>query len=68
MHIGCPLIICFASFSGQFCLTEVDHGLDAIHLETTATLRTDGQFELNTPHKGAAKYVRCPMTRFSSRR
>lgn len=42
--------------SGQFCLTEVDHGLDAINVETTATsLGHDGGFILHTPHSGAAK-------------
>lgn len=43
--------------SGQYMLTEVDHGLDAINLETTATLLPSGEFELHTPHPGAAKYV-----------
>ncbi|KAF7360502.1 hypothetical protein MVEN_00781000 [Mycena venus] len=43
--------------SGQFCLTEVGHGLDAIHLETTATMLPDGSFELNTPHERAAKFM-----------
>ena len=43
--------------SGQFCLTELDHGLDAFNLETTATLTDDMTFILNTPHPGAAKCV-----------
>ncbi|CAK5262914.1 unnamed protein product [Mycena citricolor] len=44
--------------SGQFCLTEVDHGLDAVNLETTATsLDDDRGFILNTPHPGAAKFM-----------
>ncbi|KAF8903470.1 acyl-CoA dehydrogenase NM domain-like protein, partial [Gymnopilus junonius] len=43
-------------YSGQFCLTEVGHGLNALHLETTATLE-DGEFVLNTPSEGAAKYM-----------
>lgn len=38
-------------------LTEVDHGLDASNLETTATLLPSGEFELHTPHAGAAKFV-----------
>ncbi|KAK6988896.1 acyl-CoA dehydrogenase NM domain-like protein [Favolaschia claudopus] len=42
---------------GQFCLTELDHGLDAFHLETTATRLKDGSFELHTPHPGAAKFM-----------
>lgn len=41
--------------SGQFCLTEVGHGIDAIHLETTATLLDNGEFELDTPNERAAK-------------
>ncbi|VUC36573.1 unnamed protein product [Clonostachys rosea] len=41
--------------NGQFMLTELDHGLDARNLETTATLQPDGSFELHTPHPGAAK-------------
>ncbi|KAH7908513.1 acyl-CoA dehydrogenase NM domain-like protein [Hygrophoropsis aurantiaca] len=43
--------------SGQFCLTELDHGLDAINIETTATLLEDGGFELHTPHFGASKFM-----------
>ncbi|KAJ7691743.1 acyl-CoA dehydrogenase NM domain-like protein [Mycena rosella] len=43
--------------SGQYCLTEIGHGLDAIRLETTATLFPDGSFELNTPHERAAKFM-----------
>ncbi|TFY55180.1 hypothetical protein EVJ58_g8413 [Rhodofomes roseus] len=43
--------------SGQYCLTEVGHGLDAFHLETTATLLPSGDFELNTPSERAAKYM-----------
>ncbi|KAJ7261065.1 hypothetical protein C8J57DRAFT_1072126 [Mycena rebaudengoi] len=41
----------------HFCLTEVGHGLDAINIETTATLLPDGSFELHTPHMGAAKIM-----------
>jgi hypothetical protein len=41
--------------SGQFCLTELGHGLDALHLETTATLLPDGCFDLHTPLERAAK-------------
>ncbi|KAI0066071.1 acyl-CoA dehydrogenase NM domain-like protein [Artomyces pyxidatus] len=43
--------------SGQYCLTELGHGLDVFHLETTATLLPDGNFELNTPTESAAKYM-----------
>ncbi|KAF8903477.1 acyl-CoA dehydrogenase NM domain-like protein [Gymnopilus junonius] len=43
-------------YSGQFCLTEVGHGLNALHLETTATLE-NGEFVLNTPSDGAAKFM-----------
>ncbi|KAJ7164503.1 acyl-CoA dehydrogenase NM domain-like protein [Mycena filopes] len=31
--------------SGQFCLTEVDHGLDAANIETTATVSGDAHVE-----------------------
>lgn len=41
--------------SGQFCLTEVGHGLDAFNLETTATMLADGHFDLHTPTATAAK-------------
>lgn len=52
------ILSCFRlmKFSGQFCLTELDHGLDVVNLETTATRLSDGGFELHTPHPGAAKY------------
>ncbi|KIY63257.1 acyl-CoA dehydrogenase NM domain-like protein, partial [Cylindrobasidium torrendii FP15055 ss-10] len=42
---------------GQFCLTEAGHGLDAYNLETTATLQDDGSFVLNSPNRGASKYM-----------
>ena len=38
-------------------MTELGHGLDAIHLETTATVRPDGTFDLNTPRQEAQKCV-----------
>ena len=38
-------------------MTEVGHGLDIANLETTATLLPSGEFILNTPTPGAAKYV-----------
>ncbi|KAJ7611300.1 acyl-CoA dehydrogenase NM domain-like protein [Roridomyces roridus] len=43
--------------SGQYCLTELGHGLDAIHLETTATLLETGELEINTPTEAAAKFM-----------
>ncbi|KAJ8487674.1 hypothetical protein ONZ45_g7500 [Pleurotus djamor] len=43
--------------AGQFCLTEVGHGLDAINLETEAVMQEDGSFILNTPHPKAAKFM-----------
>ena len=45
-------------------LTEVDHGLDARNLETTATLVPDGSFDLHTPHRGTAKLISfsCSLT------
>ncbi|KAJ7488099.1 acyl-CoA dehydrogenase NM domain-like protein [Mycena latifolia] len=42
---------------GLYCLTELGHGLDAIHLETTATLLETGELELNTPSDAAAKFM-----------
>ncbi|KAJ3505681.1 hypothetical protein NMY22_g17499 [Coprinellus aureogranulatus] len=42
---------------GHFCLTEVQHGLDARNLETTATQLLGGGFDLHTPHEGAAKFM-----------
>ncbi|KAI1378031.1 acyl-CoA dehydrogenase/oxidase C-terminal [Hypoxylon crocopeplum] len=38
-------------------LTEIGHGLDARNLETTATLQSDGSFDLHTPNKSAAKVM-----------
>ncbi|KAJ7896835.1 acyl-CoA dehydrogenase NM domain-like protein [Mycena leptocephala] len=43
--------------SGQYCLTELGHGLDAIHIETTATLLDTGELELETPSDAAAKFM-----------
>ncbi|RYP63241.1 hypothetical protein DL771_009366 [Monosporascus sp. 5C6A] len=40
---------------GQFMLAEVGHGLDARNMETTATLQSDGSFDLHTPRGAAAK-------------
>ncbi|KAK1463832.1 hypothetical protein CTAM01_17082 [Colletotrichum tamarilloi] len=40
---------------GEFMLTEIDHGLDAKNLDTTATMLDDGSFVLHTPAFGAAK-------------
>lgn len=48
-------VVLTRGFSAQFCLTEMGHGLDAIHGETTATLLEDGHFDLHTPHEQAAK-------------
>ncbi|GAW08850.1 acyl- dehydrogenase NM domain-like protein [Lentinula edodes] len=61
-----PLIQKLLKFEiiGQFMLTEVEHGLDARQIETTATLLPDGSLELNTPHPGAAKYMP-PVTTIS---
>ncbi|PYI11763.1 acyl-CoA dehydrogenase NM domain-like protein [Aspergillus sclerotiicarbonarius CBS 121057] len=42
---------------GDFMLTELDHGLDAKNLETTATRQPDGSFVLHTPRPGAAKFM-----------
>ncbi|KAF9257268.1 hypothetical protein L218DRAFT_1006334 [Marasmius fiardii PR-910] len=43
--------------SAQFLLTEVGHGLNALVLETTATLLQNGSFDLHTPHSGAEKFM-----------
>ncbi|KAF8890391.1 acyl-CoA dehydrogenase NM domain-like protein [Infundibulicybe gibba] len=42
---------------GQFCLTELGHGLDAPNLETTATLLSSGEFEIHSPTPRASKYM-----------
>ncbi|KAF9478470.1 hypothetical protein BDN70DRAFT_808726 [Pholiota conissans] len=42
---------------GQFCLTEIGHGLDARHLETIATVLADGSIDLHTPYDRAAKHM-----------
>ncbi|MFF3994380.1 acyl-CoA dehydrogenase [Streptomyces cyaneofuscatus] len=43
---------------GTFLCTEVAHGNDAVHMETTATFdRATGGFVLNTPHAGAQKFM-----------
>ncbi|KZT19609.1 acyl-CoA oxidase [Neolentinus lepideus HHB14362 ss-1] len=54
-----PLLESILSFdvSAQFLLTEVGHGLDAIHIETTARLCEDGGFDLHTPSNQAAKHM-----------
>ncbi|KAJ7190697.1 acyl-CoA dehydrogenase NM domain-like protein [Mycena pura] len=43
--------------SGQFCLSELGHGLDALQIETTATLLDTGELELETPSDAAAKFM-----------
>ncbi|KZT01816.1 acyl-CoA dehydrogenase NM domain-like protein [Laetiporus sulphureus 93-53] len=43
--------------SGQFCLTEVGHGLNVFHMETTATLLSNGEFDLHTPSESSAKFM-----------
>ncbi|KAG7087174.1 hypothetical protein E1B28_013155 [Marasmius oreades] len=43
--------------SSAFLMTELGHGLDAIHLETTATLLPNGNFDLHTPREEAQKYM-----------
>lgn len=42
--------------NGQYCLTELGHGLDVFALETRVDLTTEGDFRLNTPNPRAAKY------------
>ncbi|KAJ5951126.1 uncharacterized protein N7479_009539 [Penicillium vulpinum] len=43
--------------SAQYMLTEVEHGLDANNLETTATMLPTGEFDLHTPSLGGAKIM-----------
>ncbi|KAF9057220.1 acyl-CoA dehydrogenase/oxidase [Panaeolus papilionaceus] len=54
-----PIVDKLVSFewNGQYCLTELGHGLDVINMETRATLLPDGSFELHTPTPSAAKYM-----------
>jgi acyl-CoA oxidase len=47
----------YSVFSGQYCMTELDHGLDIINMETTATMMSNGEWDLHTPHDRAAKYI-----------
>ncbi|CEI59933.1 unnamed protein product [Fusarium venenatum] len=42
---------------GEFMLSEVGHGLDARNIETTATMNSDGSFDLHTPVSRAAKIM-----------
>jgi acyl-CoA oxidase len=42
--------------NGQYCLTELGHGLDVFALETRVNLTAEGNFRLNTPNPRAAKY------------
>ncbi|KAJ3515201.1 hypothetical protein NLJ89_g1901 [Agrocybe chaxingu] len=44
-------------YCGQYCVTEIGHGLDAFHMETTATLLDNGEFELHTPTEAGAKFM-----------
>ncbi|KAG7441051.1 acyl-CoA dehydrogenase NM domain-like protein [Guyanagaster necrorhizus] len=44
-------------WSGQYCLTELGHGLDVLNMETTARLLPSGEFELDTPVAHAAKFM-----------
>ena len=41
---------------GIYLLSERGHGLDALHIETTATKTNEG-YILHTPREEAAKYV-----------
>ncbi|KAJ5871442.1 Acyl-CoA dehydrogenase/oxidase [Penicillium soppii] len=41
--------------SAQFMLTEVNHGLDARNIQTTATILADGDIDLHTPTPNDAK-------------
>jgi len=52
-------------YSAQYLLTEVGHGLDARNLETTATWLANGEFDLHSPTKDAAKYANLPKREIS---
>ncbi|KAJ5835487.1 Acyl-CoA dehydrogenase/oxidase [Penicillium robsamsonii] len=41
--------------SAQFMLTEVNHGLDARNIQTTATILSNGDIDLHTPSPNDAK-------------
>ncbi|KAJ5189146.1 Acyl-CoA dehydrogenase/oxidase [Penicillium cf. griseofulvum] len=43
--------------SAQFMLTEVNHGLDARNIQTTATILPDGDIDLHTPSANYAKVM-----------
>ncbi|CAI7626727.1 unnamed protein product [Penicillium glandicola] len=43
--------------SVQFMLTEVNHGLDARNIQTTATILPDGSIDLHTPSPNDAKVM-----------
>ncbi|KAJ5513631.1 Acyl-CoA dehydrogenase/oxidase [Penicillium fimorum] len=43
--------------SAQFMLTEVDHGLDARNIQTTATILSNGDIDLHTPSPNDAKVM-----------
>ncbi|KOS43312.1 hypothetical protein ACN38_g5798 [Penicillium nordicum] len=43
--------------SAQFMLTEVNHGLDALNIQTTATILPDGDIDLHTPSPNDAKVM-----------
>lgn len=42
-------------YRAQFMLTEVNHGLDARNIQTTATILPDGDIDLHTPSVNDAK-------------
>lgn len=42
-------------YRAQFMLTEVNHGLDARNIQTTATILPDGDIDLHTPSANDAK-------------
>ncbi|CAA7265294.1 unnamed protein product [Cyclocybe aegerita] len=43
--------------SGQYLMTEIGHGTNAIRMGTTATLMPDGSFDLHTPSSYEAKFM-----------
>ncbi|KAJ7347090.1 acyl-CoA dehydrogenase NM domain-like protein [Mycena albidolilacea] len=52
----CRQILAF-EMTAHYMLTEVGHGLDSQNIETTAELLPDGNFEIHTPNRRAAKFM-----------
>ena len=62
IYFPISLIMTKSKYSAQFMLTDLEHGFDAPHLETSAVMQPDGSFVIHTPNPGAAKCVTTPST------